>query len=194
MQGSHAESYQRLIADRVAEIPVPERFRDPDVLIAGEGIEVSIAVPSTDRPRPVLTVGERLAVEAPRDVVKGVVAVHIARAHLGHPAPVGQWVPTLLIFSGVFVLFGLATGIAPFLFLGGIGIIGGVLGLRSRIEAAQVVRARVHQADELAADWVGRQAVVDGLRWVTDRAEPDARFGGRLAPPTVQDRLRALGA
>ncbi|MEW1842648.1 hypothetical protein AB0392_32290 [Nonomuraea angiospora] len=193
MQGSHAESYAQLVRDRVAEIPVPEQFRDPDVLI-GDGHTVTVARADQDRLRPVLTVGERLAVEAPRDVVKGVVAVHVARAHLGSPSPAGQWVPTLLIFSGVFCVFGLATGLAPFLFIGGLGIIGGVLGWRARIEAAHELRARVHEADELAVTWVGRQSVVDGLRWLADRTDADARPSGRLDPPTFHDRLAQLSA
>lgn len=192
MEPSHAESYARLIADRVAEIPVPAEFREPDVLIAGDGLEVAVARPTQDRPRPVLTVGERLAVEAPREVVKGVVAVHVARAHLGIPEPAGQWAPILLGFSGVFSAFGLATGLAPFLALGGLGAIGGVLGLRARIAAADELRDRVRQADEVAAEWVGRQSVVDALGWLADRSQPGT--AGRLAPPTIADRLTSLGA
>ncbi|WP_188186819.1 hypothetical protein [Nonomuraea sp. SYSU D8015] len=195
MEPSHAQSYAQLISDRVSEIDLPAEaawFRDPEVVIAGDGIEVMVATPTADRPRPVLAVGERLAVEAPREVVKGVVAVQVARAHLGHPEPAGQWATLLFGFSGVFLLFGLATGLAPFGFLGGLGVIGGVLGWRARIEFAHALRARVHEADELAVSWVGRQNVVDALHWLASRVEPDPRPGGRLDPPTFHDRLAHL--
>ncbi|MEV1003371.1 hypothetical protein [Nonomuraea sp. NPDC050202] len=198
MQGSHAQSYAQLIADRVAEIPLPPEaawFRDPEVLIAGDGIEATIAPPAADRPRPVLTVGERLAVEAPRDVVKGIVAVHVARAHLGTPEPAGLWAPLLLGFSTIVAVFGLLTGLAPFLFVGGIGLICSVLGWRSRIESAHALRERVHEADELAAAWVGRQSVADALQWLAGRpGDGHHHGGGRLDPPALNDRLARLGA
>ncbi|MEV4078918.1 hypothetical protein AB0J43_01325 [Nonomuraea fuscirosea] len=197
MQGSHAQSYAQLISDRIEEIQFPPEaawFRDPEVLIAGDGVEATIAPPAADRPRPVLTVGERLAVEAPRDVVKGIVAVHVARAQLGTLERTGLWAPMLLGFSTIFALFGLATGLAWFLFVGGIGFIGGMLGWRSRFETTQLIRERVHEADELATSWVGRQSVVDALRWLAGRPDHDHHDGGRLDPPTLQDRLARLGA
>ncbi|MGR6921097.1 hypothetical protein ACU635_43235 [[Actinomadura] parvosata] len=198
MQGSHAQSYAQLISDRIAEISLPPEaawFRDPEVLIAGDGVEVAIAAPAADRPRPVLTVGERLAVEAPRDVVKGIVAVHLARVHLGTPEPAGLWAPMALGFSTILVLFGLVTGLAWFLFLGGIGLIGSMWGWLSRIESARGLRERVHEADELAASWVGRQSVVDALRWLAGRPDHGHHHGGgRMDPPTLNDRLARLGA
>ncbi|TYB71289.1 hypothetical protein FXF51_02320 [Nonomuraea sp. PA05] len=197
MQGSHAQSYAQLISERVAEIPLPAEaawFRDPEVLIAGDGIEVAIAAPVAGRPRPVLTVGERLAVEAPRDVVKGIVAVHLARVHLGTPELAGLWAPFLLGCSTIVALFGLLIGLAPFLFVGGIGLIFSVLGWRSRIESAHALRGRVHEADELAVSWVGRQSVTEALRWLAGRSNHSHLGGGRLDPPTLNDRLTRLGA
>jgi hypothetical protein len=203
MQGSHAESYARLIADRVAEIPVPEWCRDPEVLIAGEGITLSVARPTADRPRPVLMVGERLAVEAPRDVVQGVVAVEVASVHLaGEPGQrarerAGSWAPTLGKVSVAVLLLGWLAGSPWLMFAGGVALIAVFVGWRERLAGAAAFRDRVHEADELAAEWVGRQTVHDALTWYAQRAGDEARPGvltAQLAAPPLRDRVARLAA
>lgn len=199
MQGSHAESYARLIADRVAEIPVPAEFREPEVLIAGDGIAVSVARPTQDRPRPVLTVGERFAVEAPREVLKGVVAVEVASAHLAGLAGqrarerAGSWAPSLAKVSVVALVLAWLGGSPWLMFAAGIGLIAVFLGWRERLAGAAAFRQRVYQADELAAEWVGRQTVHDALAWYAQRAGDEPRPGVLSAPP-LRERVARLAS
>ncbi|MEU6710038.1 hypothetical protein ABZ897_01050 [Nonomuraea sp. NPDC046802] len=206
MEPSHAESYAHLIADRVAEIPLPTecaRFRDPEVLIAGDGFTASISPPTAGRTRPVLTVGERFAVEAPREVVQGAVAVEVASAHLagqlGQRARerAGSWAPGLAKVSIVALVLGWLTGSPWLIFGAGIALIGVVFGWRERLGGAAAFRERVHAADELAAEWVGRQAVHDALSWYIERVGDEPRPGAlsaQLAPPSVRVRLARLGS
>ncbi|MFG1963053.1 hypothetical protein [Nonomuraea sp. NPDC049028] len=201
MQGSHAESYAQVVRERVAELPVPERFRAPDVLIS-DGCVVEVARPTTARPTPVLTVGERLAVEGSRAVVQGLVAVEVARVHLDSAKRrvaerAGSWATGLLKTSAVVLVLGLLFSSAWLVFLGGLGLVGGTLGLRLRLAGAEAFRQHVYDADELAVSWVGRQAVVDALRWRAERADSEPTAGlvkARFSAPTVRDRLAHLGA
>lgn len=200
MQDSAAESYAHLIRDRVADIPLPPEYQAPDILI-GDGCRVDVAPATAARPKPVLTVGERLAVEGPRDVVRGLIAIEAAAAHLDTPEQraaerAGAWAPGLLKASAVVAVMGLLFGSPWLVFLAGIGGIAGLLGIRARVAAADAVRQHLHAADELAASWVGRQAVVDSLRWYADRAAVEQRgaLASRFASPTILERLADLGA
>ena len=200
MQDSAAESYAHLIRDRVAEIPAPPQFRAPDVLI-GEGCGVWVSPPTKSRPKAVLTVGERLAVEGPRKVVQALVSVELASVHLDTAERraaerAGSWAPGLIKFSGVVLVLGLVFGGVWFMFFGGLGLMAGMLGLRSRLVGAEALREHIYAADELAASWMGRQAVVEGLRWIAEHVEEALPhpFVVRFAAPTIQDRLAHLGA
>ncbi|SEU46710.1 hypothetical protein [Nonomuraea wenchangensis] len=203
MEPSHAESYAQLVRDRVAEIPVPEQFRDPDVLVAGDGIAITVARPTPDRPRPVLTVGQRMAIEAPRDVIKGIVAVEVASASLAD-APgqrarerAGWWAPTLAKVSIAAFVLGMLAGSPWLMFSGGIALIGVFFGWRERLIGAAAFRERVHAADELATEWVGRQSVHDALTWYAERAgeEPPAGFlAAQVAAPLLRQRITRLAS
>ncbi|MEU7857872.1 hypothetical protein [Nonomuraea sp. NPDC049141] len=201
MDGSFAESYAQVARERVADIPVPARYAFPDVLIEdGYGVRI---VPSTpDNPKPVLTIGDRVILAGARGVMQGIVAVEVAQAHLAtrerrSAEAAGGWAFPLIVCSAVLLGLGLLGAVTWFIALGGLGMTGGMLGVRPRLAGAQAMRERIFEADDLAVDWVGRQAVVDSLRWRAEQAEPESQpgpLGARFATPTIKERIAHLGA
>lgn len=201
MEGSFADSAAQVVRERVNAIPVPARYCYPEVLVEdGYGFRITPSTP--ERPKPILTVGERLALEASREIMQGIAAITIAQADLATPErraaeQAGSWAPGALKFGAVLLLLGLLFGGTWFTFAGGLVLMAGIAGMRSKMAGSAAYRQRVYDADELAADWVGRQSVVDALRWLQQRHGREPEPGDirkHFDPPQIRDRLRRLGA
>ena len=204
--------YVQLLRDRVAELNdrLPRGFLDPDVVIAGGGFDVHAVLSPTGTPPPVLKVGKRFAmmnsgdsnigVSDVREVQKAIIACAINRANTASPdrRPIelaGWWASAVVKVSIVGLAAGLVIGSSWVTFGAAIALIVGVLGLARRASGARAYRERIYLSDHLAAEWVGRQAVVDALQWYARVNPPEPRRKLEFfAPPTVQDRLVRLGA
>uniref|UniRef100_UPI003F490B44 hypothetical protein n=1 Tax=Nonomuraea sp. CA-251285 TaxID=3240002 RepID=UPI003F490B44 len=205
------QAYVQIIRDRLSSLEqaLPEDFRatDATVTIVDKGYGVR-ARPSLTEPE--LQVGEGFArageyvsregVTDIRDVLAAIIACEINRAHTANEAArrveqAGRWFSTVLRIAALMLGVGLVAGSAWLTFSGGIAVIVSAYGLRLRLAGIRAHRERIYRADATAADWVGRQAVVDGLQWWwrVRPAEPQPRLAA-FALPTVQDRLAALGA
>jgi hypothetical protein len=188
------------VRELITEIAGQHQLPHPDVLI-GDGYEIALVPASSTRAAPVLTVGDRLAYEAPRTVLSGLLARELASASLDTPQRrraerVRAWMSGAVKVSIAVLGIGLLASNIIWTFSGGMGL---VMVIYSLWSTSAMLRENTYAADKLAASWVGLQALVDGLRWQAERAEPTVRrrsavLTAAFAPPSVQDRLTELGA
>ncbi len=197
MQGSAAESYAQLVRDRIAGIEGPVEFRDPDILIA-PGHAVTVTPATAARPCPVLTVGDRVAVEGSRELVQGLVALELAHAYRLGPAQrrakqAGSWAPMLSMISMFVMFLGMRSHAIGMVFVCGLALTAGIAGLRLRLRGVEAARSNIYSADEVAAGWVGRRAVVDALHWHHGHTSPPTSFLPPFALPSFRQRLTRIG-